>query len=653
MSGSLTHAMEASEPDMQAFQKLWHFRAVTHSKSSFLTVNSRGNVADTKGDLRMSIYNAACVARDPAVSRVKLEEAERHLQIEKSNSESKVAAAIRASDDVCVRMAAVHTDPITRSRHILGEPEDHPLETMMPVLFVSLPFLRMSDAHLIWEVDAKDTSYALDGKFPLCWRAAVLAKHHLVAQAKIAESGSLLPEFGGHTDDERERARQALPDARAKILEEARKAEENERAVLRGDFARCGYQQVAGGFARILWEEVDGDPRSEALRGLPEGTRIGMRMKMAFLAEAAACLRCMKHGPALGPFPGEDAFYDEGFSMAAAEFWRADYRVLALGLGEAWAQAPQVPAGLERHGGLAIRTEQESERCLRAILSSATDERRLSMQQAMRTIMKAQPALLARHSALQKLLVHSRRVLATGPCWFLLMMNGDDVARIFADCIDMRTAAVLRKTCTAMRDCDAVRGRIPHVVFEKLPEEINNGILFGVGTALVVQNSLGQTRVSGASLFRSVPTLRMELLYDAPGYPPVPHVSGGSAVVLSVKADQLNRTNLWKGCVGSAVVDAPEIKIREGVSSHSNKGAFEAEMRSALASASNTKEREEARRMIERNSRRQLFRLRARFKAVSRRFHETEQVCVSAPFAICKKRYRSAQPRVSRAKKAS
>ena len=84
------------------------------------------------------------------------------------------------------------------------------------------------------------------------------------------------------------------------------------------------------------------------------------------------------------------------------------------------------------------------------------------------------------------------------------------------------------------------------------------------------------------------------------------------------------------------------MRIRAGVSSYASRGRFSDE----LLAASGTPD---GKRMLQRNSERQLFRLRVHMEGKAKNGQEVTQSCLSPPFAVAKKRY-AVEKKASRAK---
>ena len=84
------------------------------------------------------------------------------------------------------------------------------------------------------------------------------------------------------------------------------------------------------------------------------------------------------------------------------------------------------------------------------------------------------------------------------------------------------------------------------------------------------------------------------------------------------------------------------MRIQPGVSSYASRGLFAEEMMAASGTP-------EGKRMLERNSDKQLFRLRVRMDGAAMNGQAVAQSCLSPPFLIAKKRYATVK-KASRAK---
>ena len=634
--------------ELPAFARLWHHRATTGSDGGFaIVMGARVHELPLKAE--QEFVMVAQRKLDRAVSARRLALSAAALDKWTAFSEGMAVRAIAHSDEVCVVLKAVRRDPITRSTRILGDPEDWPCEQIERVVFVALPPPPEDAASVAARLAAADRDSPGDrvgGRFARFWRLAVLAKRHtsLLRTGQRADT---------HRDAEEKRTAQAAVVAgETKTHAAAVAALRAERASLLDDLALCKYQPVEGGVARVLFDdEKMEDPRREAMSVLrrPDPSQDGPpRIGPECLAAAAGTLRCLRQGPALGPYPGEMVDEQPGFRSAMSEYARLDAARREFRVAKAWANAPpirRVPSHFNQ-------TLQESACLVERILAEASPERRATMQAAMRQVEEHQRLLQRRLRAITALCSEAKHVLRHEPCLLLALLLNPDTTGVLADALDASTAIRLRRTCRGFRSCDAVAKRIPHVIFNTEGwGDKNNALLFNISTVFGTETQTDRDLVAANRYFTQTPKLHVVLLYDAPGLPRVANVSGGCPIALQCNSNHAEGASVWSGCMrGDAWATAPQIKIRAGVSSYADRGQFAAELQAAVDAAPNECARLEARRMRDRNAQKQHFRLQVHFRATSRTGQQVEQMCLSPPFTVGKKRAAPATERRSRAK---
>ena len=624
-----------SQREFSAFVRLWHHRATTGSDGIFaVVVGSRVHELPLKAE--QELVMVAQRKLDPAVSARRLALSAAALDKWTAFSEGMAARAIAHSDEVCVMLKAVRHDRITRSTRILGDPEDWPCEQIERVVFVALPPLQEDAASVTTRLAAADRDSPGDrtgDRFARFWRLAVLAKRHRDAEEKRTAQATVAVE-------EKKTHAAGVAALRA------------ERASLLNDLALCKYQPVEGGVARVLFDdEKMEDPRREAMSMLrpPDLSQDGPpRIGPECLAAAAGTLRCLRQGPALGPYPGEVVDERPGFRSAMSEYARADAARREFRVAKVWANAPpirRVPSHFNQ-------TLHESACLVERALAEASPERRDAMQTAMQQVEDHQRLLHRRIRAITVLCSEAKQVLRHEPCRLLALLSNADTTGVLADALGINAAIRLRRTCRGFRACDAVARRIPHVIFNTEGwGDKNNALLFNISTVFGTETQTGRDLVAANRYFTQTPKLHVVLLYDAPGMPRVANVSGGCPIALQCNSNHAEGVSVWCGCMrGETWASTPQIKIRAGVSSYADRGQFAAELQAAVDAAPNECARLEARRMRDRNAQKQHFRLQVQFRATSRAGQHVEQVCLSPPFTVGKKRRAPATERRSRAK---
>lgn len=360
--------------------------------------------------------------------------------------------------------------------------------------------------------------------------------------------------------------------------------------------------------------------------------RSGVKMGKECLAEAAATLE--------GGFFPDPPIVDRAFQGAMFALERVESARLADKVHVAWRASPTVKRA-PVHFNQSLR---ESARIVE--LALAASPARELQERAMVKVVKHQKLVHFRYRALLFAAREAKRVLAAQPCKILEVLALEDVARGFAAFLPHGQAIMLGRTCRAMRGCEALGMRIPHIIFNPAawPATVNNGILVEAATVFGVETEDNFERLPASRFFNDAPVLRVELLFDCPSFEKVGKVSSGDPIALQRRADHAAGGSAWSGCMrGDMWAAAPSMRVQAGVSSYASRGLFAEE----LLAASGTLE---GKRMLQRNSERQLFRLRVHMEGKAKNGQGVVQSCLSPPFAVAKRKY-AVERKASRAKR--